>query len=86
MKAELTRDILEKNIPKTLFKQKLPNFELQHVLRELAELERLAEIGEATERAFAIDNPVLTFHQNGEHLIFTELKDLLEWAEIQGDE
>lgn len=49
-------------------------------------LEYLVNLGKAVEKAFKFDNPVLTFHQNSkhEHFVFTELKELLEWAESEG--
>ena len=52
MKAKLTRKNIEEYVPKTLFKGKCENFQLQHVMAEIEELERLAEIGRATEKVF----------------------------------
>lgn len=51
---------------------------------ENSKLERLIKIGEATEKIFNLDNPVLTFHEQSEHIIFTKLKELIEWAESKG--
>lgn len=68
MKAELTRKVIEEHVPKTLFKGKCENYKLLHVNRELDELERLAEIGKATERAF-----------EHSHIPFYSVKDLLYW-------
>ena len=50
MKAKLTRKNIEEYVPKTLFKGKCENFQLHHVMAEIEELERLAEIGKATEK------------------------------------
>ena len=54
MKANLTRKNIEEYVPKTLFKGKCENYQLLHVMSEIEELERLAEIGKATEKWFLI--------------------------------
>ena len=60
----LVRNAIEKYVPKTLFRGKQENYEYQHVIKQLTELEfinalyfdeetqRLIEIGRATEKAF----------------------------------
>lgn len=87
MKGELIRKTIEKYVPKTLFKDKMQNFELQHIETELSELERLATIGKATEKAF---NQGYDFVYNVDVLGECEIKemystkDLLKWAESEG--
>lgn len=60
MEAKLIRRVIEKYIPKTLFKGKCENYELLHVKREVYELERLATIGAKIEKVFK-DNKVEGF-------------------------
>lgn len=60
MEAKLIRRVIEKYIPKTLFKGKCENYELLHVKREVDELERLATIGAKIEKVFK-DNKVEGF-------------------------
>ena len=60
MEAKLIRRVIEKYIPKTLFKGKCENYELLHVKREVDELERLATICAKIEKVFK-DNKVEGF-------------------------
>lgn len=54
------------------------------VVDELKELERLATIGQAAEKAFEIFS-MGTVDENGkENFVFLNVEDMLEWAESKG--
>ena len=78
MKAELTRNIIDKHVPKTLFKGKSENFELYHVYAELDRLEYEAKVGRACIKAFENGARV-----EGSHLECYTLIDLFDWAESE---
>lgn len=69
MKARLTRKNIEEYVPKTLFKGKCENYQLLHVMSEIEELERLAEIGKATELAFKDGSKHTVFKHDIDYLL-----------------
>ena len=86
MEAKLIRRVIEKYIPKTLFKGKCENYELLHVKREVDELERLAEIGRAFEKALKEEYGFINFTRYAGavpekwEMKESEYNDVLEWA------
>lgn len=74
MEAKLIRRVIEKYIPETLFNGKCENYELLHVKREVDELERLAEIGKATEKVL---EKGFLIHDDFYQL--TDTESLLNW-------
>lgn len=80
MKAELTRNIIDKHVPKTLFNGEHENFELQHVYAELDKLENDARIGKALLKALH-EKKYLEMKYTNDILTNDTIDILLRWAE-----
>lgn len=86
MKARLTRKNIEEYVPKTLFKGKCENYQLLHVMSEIEELERLAEIGRAFEKALKEKYGFINFIRYAGavpekwEMKESEYNDVLNWA------
>lgn len=89
MRAKKTRELIDKSIAMAMGNIPKDN-KLLHELCEKADIdlnniERLAEIGRATEKAFKNHEYCIASYKGNHLRAFKTLAELVEWAESEGE-